>query len=169
MIKYENEVAEQLKMFIDRLSANNIEFDSVPEIRYDLRGQTAGQFHYAYQGSPAFIKLNKQLLEENGAEVYFHTLGHELAHYVDIELLGRNGRSGWRPHGVSFQRICDMLGVDSNRTHNMKTTKTRVMRKWQYRCECPEIKELSTIRHNRIVKGTRSYSCTKCKTTLRKV
>lgn len=131
----------------------------VPEIRFDLRGQAAGQAHLR----GAFLRFNPILLEENPEAFMAQTVPHEVAHVVVGRLFPRA-----RPHGEEWKQVMRLFGADPQRCHQFDTSRatTRRLRRFTYRCDCRE-HALTTIRHNRVKKGMR-YLCRDCGSALRR-
>ena len=129
-----------------------------PEISYDLRGQAAGQTRYTKNK----IRFNRHLLEKYTAEFVEQTVPHEFAHLVAYKKFGRS----IKPHGMEWKRVMEALGVDPARTHNFDVSPTRRLKRFHYQCHCPGSDyQLSSIRHNRILRG-RVYLCRKCGSAL---
>ena len=130
-----------------------------PELKMDLRGETAGQAWTERN----LLRLNRQLLCENRQHFLEHTLGHEVAHLVAHQLFGRK----IRPHGREWQFIMeDVFNLPANRTHSYDTSRT-TKRPFLYSCSCEgKTIPLTTIRHNRALKGT-VYLCASCKDPLK--
>jgi SprT protein len=133
-----------------------------PNILFDLRGQTAGQVRIDARGRGT-IRYNPALLVRHGEEFLGRTVPHEVAHYVTFLQHGR----GIRPHGPEWSRIVVALGGDAERCHRYDTDglRARKTRWFSYHCRCGE-QRLSSIRHNRIARGTR-YLCRRCGELLR--
>ena len=127
------------------------------EIRFDLRGKSAGQARFPARGQPV-IRYNPQLLVENGERFLSRTLPHEVAHIIAHRLFGQD----IRPHGAEWQAIMQMFGADSNRCHDYDTSRagTRRLTRYAYHCNCRE-HALTSIRHNRILAG-QVYYCRSC-------
>jgi SprT protein len=130
---------------------------ATPHIRFDLRGQAAGQFRLGPGGEPV-IRYNPALLARHEAEFLAQTVPHEVAHYLAYLRFGR----GIRPHGPEWQQIMHALGADPRRCHDFDVSglATRRMRRHVYHCRCGE-HALTSIRHHRILRGA-SYVCRTC-------
>lgn len=132
-----------------------------PEIRFDLRGQSAGQARLCLSGD-CVIRYNPALLGSNPDRFLAETVAHEVAHLVAYRLHGR----GIRPHGPEWQTIMRRYGAEPSRCHSydLSAAQHRSLRQFRYHCHCRE-HDLSSIRHNRVLKG-RTYYCRRCKTAL---
>lgn len=133
------------------------------EVRFDLRGQSAGQLR-RYDDGRLVIRYNlpMALLQPQAFEQ--ETVPHEVAHLVTWLCHGRRAK----PHGTEWQTVMRFFGVDQpSRCHsfNPATTSTRQQRRWRYQCDCQE-HELSSVRHKRASRG-QVYVCRKCQAELR--
>jgi SprT protein len=67
------------------------------------------------------------------------------------------------PHGREWRQIMTIMGVDPKRCHSYTVEKVRrVAKDYIYKCSCKEHK-ISSILHNRMVKGGKFYTCNRCK------
>lgn len=130
---------------------------SAPDIRFDLRGRSAGQFRLDAQGR-ASIRYNPLLLSRYGEEFLRRTVPHEVAHYLAYRLHGRQ----IRPHGREWQALMRALGADPSRCHDYDVSDlcARRLRYFTYHCGCSEHR-LSSIRHHKVSAGAR-YRCRRC-------
>lgn len=155
--------AEQGTRHLLRLAAGHYGLP-VPrvDIRFDLRGQAAGQARLPLRGRP-IIRYNPQLLLENGERFLRRTVPHETAHVVAYQRHGPR----IRPHGEEWKSVMALLGADARRCHDYDTGTARVRRltRHAYHCDCRE-HALTSIRHNRIRAGQR-YLCRVCGKELR--
>ena len=97
---------------------------------------------------------------------------HEIAHYVDFKRHGsrKNSRGQFIHHDDVFRGIMLELGSDkTDTTHDFEVVKTRVMRKWNYYCDCVLDDDVSvkgcttsTVIHNRIQKKGQTRVCHGC-------
>ena len=129
-----------------------------PYIRLDLTGSTAGQ---AWP-QKHLLRFNPILLQENRVDFLSQTVAHEVAHLLAYDLYG----SQIRPHGRQWQLIMtDVFGLPAHRCHQYDTSRS-TRREWLYQCQCHgNVIPLSTIRHNRVQRGT-VYLCRRCKAPL---
>ncbi|BAO44656.1 SprT family zinc-dependent metalloprotease [Thiolapillus brandeum] len=128
-----------------------------PLLRFDLRGQAAGQ----YRSHPRpCIRYNLDLAALQFDAFLARTPGHEVAHYV-IDQRFPNQRL--RPHGPEWRDLMHGLGLDASRCHefSLEGVPTRRQRRHAYRCACRE-HELSSTRHNRVLRGQAEYRCRSC-------
>ena len=133
-----------------------------PQIRFDLRGRSAGQARIGSRG-PWVVRYNPVLLAANAEDFLATTVPHEVAHLVAY---ARHG-SRIRPHGPEWQAIMRHFGVAPERCHryDVSAVRGRSLREFDYHCSCRGHR-LSSIRHHRVLAG-RDYICRHCSTTLR--
>ncbi|WP_348761191.1 SprT-like domain-containing protein [uncultured Salinisphaera sp.] len=133
----------------------------VPEVRFDLRGRSAGQAVYAKRSRRCHIRINTELLAAYPSDMLAVTVPHEVAHVAIYRLYGMRAK----PHGAEWKSLMAAFGVDASACHNMTTTPTRRLARFRYRCGCAEPAWLTSIRHKRVLAGTR-YCCRRCHQTL---
>lgn len=142
----------------------------VPEIRFDLRGKSAGQARFEYSSTYGLarktipvIRFNRVLMEENPQAFISDVAPHETAHVIANQLYGRK----IKPHGEEWQMIMrSVLKQEPSVTHRFDVSRSSP-KPYVYRCECPGlVHSLSTIRHNRVQRNQSSYLCRKCNGTL---
>lgn len=131
-------------------------------VHFDLRGKTAGMAVFPPRGKP-YIRYNPELLLHNRDNFISQTLPHEVAHLVARSLFGAK----IRPHGHEWKLVMEFFGADPSRCHNYELADIpmRKIRRFTYSCGCRQ-HQLSTIRHNRILKG-QTYLCKRCGESLR--
>lgn len=142
----------------------------VPDVRFDLRGKSAGQARFEYQRaygitkktSPV-IRFNRVLMEENPQAFISEVAPHETAHVIANQLFGRK----IKPHGEEWQMIMRaVLKQEPSVTHRFDVSRASP-KPYIYNCECNELTHsLSAIRHNRVQRKQASYLCRKCNATL---
>jgi SprT protein len=132
------------------------------EIRFDLRGSTAGQMRVCGRGH-YLLRYNLALLQREGEGFIQRTVPHEVAHLIVHQRFGASAR----PHGAEWRAVMAALGADASRCHSYDVTglNQRQLRRFAYHCQCRE-HQLSSIRHNRVVKG-QQYLCKSCGQALR--
>lgn len=134
---------------------------TVPTIRYDVRGTTAG-----YASGATLVRFNPILLMENLETFIARTVPHEVAHCIDAAN-GDNHRKSWDVfslrrgkrsiHGPSWQHIMKVFGVDdSTRCHSYDVSNARVKTKskFEYKCACCNKSYfVSSVLHNKMRMG----------------
>lgn len=136
------------------------EFREIP-VAFDLSGNTAGSFcclrnkETGAMIEPRF-RFNRILARDNLSHFLSDTCPHEVAHYVTRTLWGKV-----KPHGKEWTDVMtQVFKIEADRCHSMDTSKA-VKNAFRYKCGCDEERELSTVRHNRIKRGSK-YRCQKC-------
>lgn len=129
---------------------------------YNLKGRTAGMFVWHRRDpSKARYRWNMQLAIENTPDYIARTVPHECAHAAAWFIHGTNCG-----HGPKWRALAAQLGITNvTRCHTYATTPARVIHTHTYHCACGPV-QLTSIRHNKIIRGQRTYICRKCRTTL---
>ena len=129
-----------------------------PKVSYFIKGTSAG-FSSFYKKT---VEFNETLAAENW-DTFGQTVIHEVAHMVTDIKHGEDTK----PHGKEWQQTMRFFGVKPDVYHMYDTTnaKTRKYFMFEYSCTCGISHEITSIRHNRAVKGTK-YICGKCKGNL---
>ncbi len=126
----------------------------LPDIQFNLRGETAGQ---AWPDQN-LIRLNPVLLRENRDHFIQQTVAHEVAHLIAPAVFGDK----IRPHGKEWKYVMEeVYKLPAERCHSYDIRST-TRRRYIYECGCAgrEI-PLTSIRHNRARRGT-IYLCQSC-------
>ncbi|EIC20156.1 SprT family zinc-dependent metalloprotease [Thiorhodovibrio frisius] len=128
-----------------------------PAIRFDLRGQSAGQARFDARGRGT-VRFNPWLLLRHGEEFIDQTVPHEIAHWLTFCLYGRKAR----PHGPQWRQLMVLFGAEPRRCHeyDLDDIPQRRVSSHSYHCACQE-HQLSAVRHNRVRKG-QTYLCRRC-------
>lgn len=117
-----------------------------PNIRYDVRGTTAGYAHL----KEWLVRFNPVLLVENVDEFIARTVPHELAHLITDRVYPHAHQGGFKVvgygavrrkkrsvHGVEWQSVMRALGVsDVTRCHSYDTKNAAVKKKNRYTYVC---------------------------------
>jgi len=143
----------------------------IPEVRFTKRGKTAGCVTYKGLQDP-YINFNMVLLKENFDDFVSQTVPHEVAHYLTWVLYGLQYTNKGRRiiHGKDWKNMMSYLGVESSRCHSYNTANSTVrkMKVFEYKCDCMT-HELTSIRHNKVLRGKAKYCCSKCGSKLVRV
>jgi SprT protein len=129
-----------------------------PVVRFDLRGQAAGQAHWV-TGQPPQLRFNLTLARRHRRSFVAQTVPHEVAHLVTAACYGRT-----RPHGAEWRSVMARFGQpDARACHDFEIPpdSMRRQRRWAYACGCRR-HALSTTRHRRIQSGRSRYHCARC-------
>ncbi len=132
-------------------------FDRIP-VLFDLKGTTAGMFRA--HGRQREIRYNPWIFSKYW-EINLHgTVPHEVAHYIVHEVYG-SGKV--KPHGEEWQALMQYFGADPEVTFklDLEDIPQRRQRTHPYHCGCRE-HQVSTTRHNRMLKGKGVYLCRYC-------
>ena len=148
----------------------NIKVD-IPEMDYTLRGMTNGLLQYSqhigettgkvYKCMNFKIRWNVEVAQHNLDSFVTETVPHEIAHYIDV-LIRKTSK-----HDKHWRRICLMLGgsgttcTSYDRSMLENRGKVRQQKRWAYECDCMT-HNISTVRHNRVQRGTQEYTCRHC-------
>jgi SprT protein len=129
-----------------------------PQVRFDLRGQAAGQVRQG-PGRVWQIRYNRLLLAREPHAFLAQTVPHECAHLVAFALFGR----AIRPHGPEWQDVMRHFGAEPRRCHDFAVDDLRVrrLRRFDYHCVC-RTHQLTSTRHRRAQAG-QTYFCVACR------
>jgi SprT protein len=129
-----------------------------PPVLFDLRGRAAGMFKVV--GRKRCIRYNPWIFGKYFEENINDTVPHEVAHFIVHEVYGRRSV---KPHGQQWQALMASFGADAGVTFDLdlEGIPQRRQRTHPYHCGC-RLHELSSTRHNRIVRGAGSYHCRYC-------
>ncbi|WP_245795427.1 SprT-like domain-containing protein [Thioalkalivibrio denitrificans] len=129
----------------------------VPEVRFDLRGRTAGQWRV--QRGVERLRFNELLFAATPEAHIPDTVAHEVAHSAVYRCYGPKKV---RPHGREWQRVMALFGVEPRVTHRTcPETLARVLDQHLYRCACRS-HALGPRQHRHVRKGQRHYLCRAC-------
>ncbi|MDH5446881.1 MAG: SprT-like domain-containing protein [Gammaproteobacteria bacterium] len=139
----------------------NQNFPFIP-ISFKLTGRAAGMYHVKNQ--QRFIRYNPYLFAKFFEDNLATTVPHEIAHYVADQLYGIKNI---RPHGKEWKSIMQRFGVEANIhcQYDLQGIPQRKLKRFTYHCQCQEY-EVTSRRHNMILRGQRLYYCPACKTRL---
>ena len=127
-------------------------------VLFDLTGKSAGM--YRVKAGQRVIRYNPYVFAKYFDDNFNETIPHEVAHYVTDILYGLRKI---RPHGNEWKSVMNVFGVTANRTANYDLTGTPVrnFKTFVYHCGCQNF-ELTSRRHNKVLKGTGHYMCRDC-------
>lgn len=155
-IQQRSEVIDRVEHFVqlgNKLFGSSLD---MPRIGFDLRGTTAGTAHYGKME----LQFNAGLLVDNWEHFLEDTIPHEVAHLVKGRVYGFGRGKFLAAHGTAWKQIMLAFGVQPKRCHQMDTAKTAMpKRRYEYICPCCGTKiALSSVRHNRMLRGAQKYS-----------
>lgn len=154
----QNEISQAVASYVERAeSIFSCKFESI-DIRFDLSGRSAGM--YKLHRGNRVIRFNPYHFAKYPDENMTETIPHEVAHYITDQVYGIKNI---RPHGKEWQALMLKFGIEPKRTfsYSLEGIPTRQHKKHSYKCACAEF-EITTRRHNKILKGQATYSCRKC-------
>jgi len=141
-------------------SAENYYSRTLPEIPvlFDLTGKAAGM--YRVKAGQRVIRYNPYVFSKYFDDNFSETIPHEVAHYVTDILFDLKKI---RPHGSEWKSVMQVFGVAANRTANydLSGLPVRNYQKFVYHCGCQNF-ELTSRRHNKILRGKGHYLCRDC-------
>ena len=132
-------------------------FSEIP-VLFDLSGKAAGM--YRVKAGQQVIRYNPYVFAKYYDDNFSETIPHEVAHYVTDVLYGLRRI---RPHGNEWKSVMQVFGVAANRTANydLAGLPVRHFQKYIYQCGCQNY-ELTSRRHNKVLRGTGHYLCREC-------
>ncbi len=151
-----NAVIERTHYFIDE--AQKIfdrKFDPI-DVSFDLKGRIAGM--YRARKHERVIRYNPYIFAKYFDDNLAATVPHEVAHYVTNIMFKRA-----RPHGKEWQEVMQLFDADASRTcdYDLEGIPVKNVQRHTYHCLCMT-HELSSQRHNKIMKNKARYFCKKC-------
>lgn len=153
-----DEVLEQTESYILMAEeALERKFERIP-VLFDLKGTTAGMFRA--HGRKREIRFNPWIFSKYWDVNLHGTVPHEVAHYIVHEVYGTRKV---KPHGEEWQALMQYFGADPEVTFklDLEDIPQRRQRTHPYHCGCRE-HQVSTTRHNRMLKGKGVYLCRYC-------
>lgn len=132
-------------------------FKNIPVI-FDLTGKAAGM--YRVKGRQQIIRYNPYVFSKYFDDNFNETIPHEVAHYIADVL---HGLTKSRPHGNEWKSVMQVFGVEANVTasYDLSGLPVRKYQKFMYQCGCQDF-ELTSRRHNKIIRGAGHYLCRDC-------
>ena len=141
------------------------------DITFNLKGRAAGM--YRIKNHKRFllitqqkeIRYNPHIFSKYFADNYATTIPHEVAHYITDRLYGLNNI---KPHGQEWKAVMHAFDADASVTANydLSGIPLKQQKLFSYQCDCRE-HQLTSLRHNKIVKRRYQYYCKSCKQVLR--
>ena len=148
---------ETYHLFKSASNHYNQPFAEIP-VLFDLTGKAAGM--YRVKAGQRVIRYNPYVFAKYYDDNFKETIPHEVAHYVTDVLYGLRSI---RPHGNEWKAVMQVFGVAANRTANYDLTglPVRNFQTYDYHCGCQNY-ELTSRRHNKILRGMGQYMCRDC-------
>jgi SprT protein len=166
-LSQQQQVIDKTDFYIEQANQLlDLQLATIP-VKFDLRGKSSGMFVYRRSGwhSEHWIRYNPIIFSEYFDHALQHTVGHEVAHYVAYAM---SPRRKIKPHGQEWREIMALFNLPAEVTsrYDISVLPLRQQRRHRYRCACRE-HELTTTRHNKILRGSASYTCQLCRQPLR--
>lgn len=144
--------------------------DKTLEVRFDLKGRSAGMYRVKSHRGLVFsrqqreIRYNPYIFSKYFDDNFATTIPHEVAHYVTDIIYGLKNI---KPHGKEWKAVMDAFGADSSVTADYDLSGIPIKKQavFTYQCDCRE-HQLSATRHNKINKRRYQYTCRYCKQVL---
>lgn len=128
-----------------------------PHVRFDKRGTCGGTADSRLNE----LNFNAKLMLENWDEYINQIIPHEVAHLVKNAVYGTSRKGAMmRSHGGYWSYIMRVFGINPDRTHDMDVGNVaQPKRKFLYECACCKQEfVLTSVKHNRKLRGTKRYS-----------
>ncbi len=149
-------VTDRTRYLIDgacKIYQRNFELISID---FDLKGLVAGM--YRTNKNQRVIRYNPYIFAKYFEDSLESTVPHEVAHYVTDMMFGLS-----RPHGEEWREVMQAFGAEASRTcdYDLDGIPVRRYRHHAYHCSCMT-HEITSHRHNKILKNNARYFCKKC-------
>lgn len=163
-------VIDETKRFIKK--ADNL-FDLKEkniDITFNLKGRAAGMYRikmhrkFMFMHQKKEIRYNPYIFAKYFADNYASTIPHEVAHYITDRLYGL---SNIKPHGQEWKAVMQAFDADPSVTANYDLSGIPLKQQtlFNYQCDCRD-HQLTSVRHNKIIKRRYQYFCKICKQPL---
>lgn len=153
-------VTEKVLFLMKKYNATTENKLDNPEIHFILKpSRTAGTCLYNIEKRQCKLSFNMPFLRDNFEYMMNSTVPHEVCHY--LAEFNSNKTVG---HGRLWKLFMRHYGYEPNRCHNMTLPESIRRTSFTYACSCME-HNLTKIRHNKILKGTKYY-CVHCNSEL---
>jgi SprT protein len=151
-------VEQTVKHYIEMAERQHGRSFNMPTIEYFPKGRKGGHANpWTWM-----VGFNAGLLEDNLQRYMVRTIPHEVAHLIVFAIHGeikKGSKCVW--HGEEFKAQMRAFGCEETRCHTMDTSKVRQAKrktkKHVYVCECGHTMNLSSVRHNKMLRGRAKY------------
>lgn len=127
----------------------------IPEIRYNIKGSSAGECILKIKSSKCILRFNSGFLKDYTENFINVTVPHEVAHYVTHISCGNKVL----PHGPEWKTWMKLFGIKYPQvTHSYRIVRKDKLRPWLYKCKCRE-HFFTNQRHNFVRSGKNYYCC----------
>lgn len=152
----QHQAQQALQAYIDQASKHFLHQFRQPQLSYKLRGKCAGKAYLTRWE----IRLNPVLFAENPQAFLNEVLPHEIAHLLTYQLFGKV-----KPHGVEWRSLMrEVFHLQPKTTHSFDVSTVQGTG-YAYLCQC-QTHYLTIRRHNKVLKGSANYRCTRCQQEL---
>lgn len=155
-------IEQAIQLFSIKRSAVN----NTVDITFNLKGRATGMYRVkrSILRRSREIRYNPYIFSKYFDDNLNTTVPHEVAHYVSDIIYGLQNI---KPHGKEWQQIMHAFGADASVTANYDLTgiPQNKSRSFTYQCNCGD-RQLSLIRHNKVINRRYKYYCKTCKQTL---
>jgi SprT protein len=152
-------VLDKTRFYIDWAESLFSKKFSPVSVEFDLAGRTAGM--YKVVGRRRTIRYNPWIFAKYYEENVVGTVPHEVAHFAVEQVYGLRRV---KPHGVEWQTLMAAFNADPGVTFDLDLSGIPQRRQLRHRYTCPcQVHEVSTTRHNRMVRGRAVYHCLRCR------
>jgi SprT protein len=125
---------------------------AIPSIGFNQRGKIAGSARLQSNQ----LRFNPVLLADNLETFLDEVIPHEICHLLAFRLYGKV-----RPHGKEWKNLMSQIyGLCGNTYHKFDVSKV-IGNTFTYKCLCGPL-QLSTRRHNKVLRRQVIYSCIRC-------
>lgn len=129
----------------------------LPECRFDLQGTCAGQACFpGSSSSPAYMRINTDLLERYPVRIIQQTVPHEVAHLVQRRIWG-----ACQAHGREWKSVMVAFGKKPERTHDL-TVKPYNASDTPFVCGCEDRAHYLSDKHLTVIAKGGTLSCNRC-------
>lgn len=157
-----NEINEKVAQTVNKLNSIYKFAMSIPNIHYDVRGTNAGLAKHASMS----VHFNAVLASENWDDFINNTVPHEVCHIAVWHWASYFKKPIPSAHGPRWKIMMIDVGLYPKRTHDYDVVNVKKeTKKYEYKCACSTPIEISSVIHNRILKG-KIYRCKKCRSQL---
>lgn len=127
-------------------------------VLFDLRGRAAGM--YRLRDGKREIRYNPWIFSRYFEANVQHTIPHEVSHYVVEKIFGRDNI---KPHGNQWRKVMLAFGREPRVTcdYDLSDIRLNKVKRFGYHCGCRS-HQLTTCRHNKILRGEQQYLCKHC-------
>lgn len=139
------------------------------DIVFNLKGRAAGMYRIKSKRSlfsqqKREIRYNPYIFSKYFDDNFNTTIPHEVAHYISDLIYGLKNI---KPHGKEWKSVMQAFNADASVTasYDLAGIPLKKQSLFTYQCRCRE-HQLTSTRHNRIIRRKIQYYCNSCKHSL---